>query len=156
MENGKHSLVEYHLRCKATLPILEHLVNELEKNVGWQTSKELEMLLLWKGVTMSKMGSVANRRILHEQFAEGDTEEVSIPTPWTENNQIELNALQKCTYQDGQHLLACFLGYHKRYVEQVYQKMSAKEKVDFKQKMAEMYEWVADNGQPPPPSLTPI
>jgi hypothetical protein len=93
MENGKHSQVEYHLRCKAALPILEHLVNELEKNVGWQTSKELEMLLWWKDVPMSKMGNIANRCILHEQFAEGGAEEVSIPTPWMENDQIELNAL---------------------------------------------------------------
>ncbi len=45
MENGKKSPVEYHLRRKATLPIFERLVNELENNVGWQTSKELEMLL---------------------------------------------------------------------------------------------------------------
>jgi hypothetical protein len=65
MENGKHSRVEYHIRHKATLPILERLVNELEKNVGQQTSKELEMLLLWKGVPESKMRNVANRRILH-------------------------------------------------------------------------------------------
>ncbi len=52
MENGKHSRVEYHLRCKATLPILERLVNELDKNVGWQTIKEhkIKMLLWWKGV----------------------------------------------------------------------------------------------------------
>ncbi len=34
--------------------------------------------------------------------------------------------------------------------------MTAKEKVDFKRKMAEMYELGADDGQPPPPSLTPI
>ena len=45
MENRKQSRVEYHLRRKAALPILERLVNELEKNVGWQTSKELETLL---------------------------------------------------------------------------------------------------------------
>jgi hypothetical protein len=31
MENGKQSRVEYHLRRKATLPILERVVNELEK-----------------------------------------------------------------------------------------------------------------------------
>jgi hypothetical protein len=43
-----------------------------------------------------------------------------------------------------------------RDVEQAYQKLSAKEKVDFKRKMAEMYESGADDGQPPPPSLTPI
>ncbi len=39
---------------------------------------------------------------------------------------------------------------------EAYQKMSTKEKVDFKRKMAEMYELGADDGQPPPPSLTPI
>ena len=73
--------MEYHLRCKAALPILERLVNELEKNVGRQTSKELEMLLWWKGVPVSKIGNIANRRILHKQFVEGGAEEVSIPTP---------------------------------------------------------------------------
>jgi hypothetical protein len=41
-------------------------------------------------------------------------------------------------------------------MERAYQKMSTKEKVDFKWKMAEMDELGADNGQPPPPSLTPI
>ncbi len=45
MENGKLSQVEYHLGCKAALPIIERLMNELEKSVEWQTSKELEMLL---------------------------------------------------------------------------------------------------------------
>ncbi len=45
---------------------------------------------------------------------------------------------------------------HKRDVEKAYQKMSAKEKVDFKWKMAEMYESGADDGQSPPPSLNPI
>ncbi len=33
--------------------------------------------------------------------------------------------------------------------------MSTKEKVDFKQKMAEIYEAGADNGQSAPPSLIP-
>jgi hypothetical protein len=94
MENCKHSQVEYHLRCKAALPIIEHLVNELEENVGRQTSKELEMLLWWKGVPVSKMGNIANKRILRKQCAEGGAEEVSIPTPWTENTQIEHNALR--------------------------------------------------------------
>jgi hypothetical protein len=50
MENGKKSWVDYHLRCKAALPIRERLMNELENNVGPQTSKELEMLPQWKGV----------------------------------------------------------------------------------------------------------
>jgi hypothetical protein len=74
MENGKHSRVEYHLRRKAALPILERLVNELEKMSGGKRSKELEMLLWWKGVPVSKMGNIVNRCILHEQFAEGGAE----------------------------------------------------------------------------------
>ncbi len=52
------------------------------------------MLLWWKGVPVSKMGNIANRCILHEPFPQGATEEVSVPTPWTENDQIELNALR--------------------------------------------------------------
>jgi hypothetical protein len=39
MENGKHSQVEYHLRCKAALPILECLVNELEKMLGGKQAR---------------------------------------------------------------------------------------------------------------------
>jgi hypothetical protein len=50
------------------------------------------MLLWWRGVPVSKMGNILNRRILNKQFAERGAKEVSIPTPWMENNQIELNA----------------------------------------------------------------
>ncbi len=39
MENGKHSRVEYHLRRKAALPILERLVNELEKMLGGKQAR---------------------------------------------------------------------------------------------------------------------
>jgi hypothetical protein len=44
----------------------------------------------------------------------------------------------------------------KRDVERVYQKMSAKEKADFKLKMAEINEAGADDIQFTPPSLTPV
>ena len=44
----------------------------------------------------------------------------------------------------------------KREAEQACQKMSAKEKVDFKRKMAEIDEVGSDDGKSPPPSLTPI
>jgi hypothetical protein len=84
MENGKKSWVEYHLRREVALSILECLVNELENNDGKQTSKELEILLWRKGVPVSKMGNIANRHILYQQFAEGSVEEVSIPAPWME------------------------------------------------------------------------
>ena len=78
------SRVEYHARREAALPIVDRLKNELESDVGRLKSKELEVLLRWKGVPVSTMGNVANRRILYQQFAEGVAEEVSVPAPWTE------------------------------------------------------------------------
>ncbi len=140
--------MEYHLRRKAALPILERLVNELENNVGQHTSKKLETLLRWKGVLVSKMGNVANRCILYKQFAEGGTEEVSIPAPWMENNQIELNVLRNAPIKMADTLYGCFLVQQQRDVEQVYQKMSAKEKVGFKQKMVKIDEGVQTTGNP--------
>ncbi len=93
-ENTKKIRVEYHHRCKATLPILNHLENELENYVGKLTSKELEALLWWKGIPVSKMGNIANRRILYQQFAEGGSEEVSTTVLRTENDQTELHELR--------------------------------------------------------------
>jgi hypothetical protein len=68
-EKEKKSRVEYHARREAALPIVDRLEHELDNNVGRLTSKELEVLLRWKGVATSKMGNVANRRLLYQQFA---------------------------------------------------------------------------------------
>ena len=63
-EKDKKSQVEYHTRREATLPIVDRLKNKLENDVRRLKSKELEVLLWWKGVPMSVMGNVANRCIL--------------------------------------------------------------------------------------------
>ncbi len=93
-EKEKKSRVEYHARREAALPIVDRLEHELDNDVGGFLSKELEVLLWWKGVAASKMGNVANRRLLYQQLAEGDLEEVSIPAPWTEIDEAELIALR--------------------------------------------------------------
>jgi hypothetical protein len=93
-EKEKRSQVEYHVRCKAALPIINCLENELENNVWWLKSKELEVLLRWKGVPVLTMENVANRRILYQQFAEGGAEERGIPAPWTEIDKAGLTALR--------------------------------------------------------------
>ncbi len=62
----KKSLVEYHARHNAALPILYCLENDLESNVAWLTSTELEIVLKWKGIAVSKMGNVANRCVLYQ------------------------------------------------------------------------------------------
>ena len=78
-EKEKKSWVEYHARREAALPIVDRLEHELDNNIEQLTSKELEVLLWWKGVAASKMGKVANRRLLYQRLAEGDLEEVSSP-----------------------------------------------------------------------------
>jgi len=94
-EKDKKSWMEYHARCEAALPIVDRLKNELENDVGRLKSKELEVLLRWKGVPMSTMGNIANRHILYQQFAEGGAEEVGIvPAPWKEIDEVELIALR--------------------------------------------------------------
>jgi hypothetical protein len=66
--------VEYHARREAALPIVDRLENELENDVGQLKSKEMEVLLWWKGVPVSTMGNVVDRCILYQQFAEGGAE----------------------------------------------------------------------------------
>ena len=58
--------MEFHARRKAALPIVDRLELELENDVGRLMSKELEVLLRWKGVAASKMGNVANRQLLYQ------------------------------------------------------------------------------------------
>ncbi len=155
-EKGKKSWVEYHARRKAALPIVNRLENELENNVGWLKSKELEVLLWWKGVPVLTMGNVANRRILYQQFSEGGVEEVGIPAPWTDINKEEHIALKDAPIAMCDTAYGCFEEQKKRDVEQAYQKMSAAEKELFKQKMVEIDTADAGNGENPPPTPTPV
>ena len=55
----------------------------------------MEVLLRWKGVPVSKMGNVANRWVLYQQFTDGGEEEddASISALWTEANKAGLVAL---------------------------------------------------------------
>jgi hypothetical protein len=42
---------------------------ELGNNIVWLCNKELEVLLKWKGIAVSKMGNMANKQELYQQFA---------------------------------------------------------------------------------------
>jgi hypothetical protein len=155
-EKDRKSRVEYHVRREAAPPIIDRLETELENYVGRLKSKELEVLLQWKGVPVSKMGNVAERRILYQQFAEGGAEEVGIPPSWMEINEVELTAqrdvpITMCDTTYGQ-----FEEQNKRDVERAYKKMSAVEKEVFKQKMAEIDKADAGNGETSPPTPTPV
>ena len=75
VEKDKKWHLEYRARRDAALPILDRLENVLENAVTRLTGKELEVLLHWKGVPVTKMGNVANRRVLYQQLADGREEE---------------------------------------------------------------------------------
>jgi hypothetical protein len=97
VEKDKKRCLEYHARRKAALPILDCLENILENIVVRLTGKELEVLLHWKGVPVSKMGNVTNRGVLYQQIADGGEEEkddASIPASWTDANETGLMALR--------------------------------------------------------------
>ena len=157
-EKDKKSWVEYHARHKAALPIVDRLKNKLENDVRRLKSKELEVLLWWKGVPVSTMGNVANKRTLYQKFAEGGAEDkVGIVLDlWTEIDEAKLIALR-----DGP-IAICDTAYRrfeeqkKRDEEQGYQKMTVAEKEVFKQKMAEIDEADADDGEILPPTPTPV
>ncbi len=70
-DKDKKRRLEYRARREAALPVLDRFENVLENAVTWLTGKELEVLLRWKGVPVSKMGNVANRRVLYQQFTDG-------------------------------------------------------------------------------------
>ena len=55
-------IMKYHARCKAALPILDHLGYDLESNVAQLTIKESEILLKWKGVAVWKIGEHGKQR----------------------------------------------------------------------------------------------
>jgi hypothetical protein len=155
-EKDKKSWVEYHTRREAALPIVDRLETELENNIGRLKSKELEVLLRWKGVPVSKMGNIADRHILYQQFSEGGAEEVGIPALWTEIDKAELIALRDAPITMHNTTYRRFEEQKKRDVERAYKKMSAAEKEVFKQKMAEINKADAGDGETLPYSPTPV
>jgi hypothetical protein len=155
-EKDKKSRAEYHARCEAALPIVDRLKNELENDVGRLKSKELEVLLWWKGAPVSTMGNIANRCILYQQFTEGGAEEAGIPALWMEIDETELIALRDVPIAMCDTTYGRCEEQKKRDVEQAYQKMSIVEKKGFKQKMAEINKADVDDGETPPPTPTPV
>jgi hypothetical protein len=153
-EKDEKIWVEYHPRRKAALLILDRLENELENNVGWLKSKELEVLLQWKGVPVLTMGNMANRRILYKQFSEGGTEEVGLLASWMEINEAELIALRDAPIAMCDTAYRRFEEQKKRDVEQAYQKMTSAEKEVFKRKCQRLTRRMLAMGKPhhlPPP-----
>jgi hypothetical protein len=126
-EKDRKRRLEYHARCKAVLPILDCLESKLENVIAQLTGKELEVLLHRKGVPVSKMRNVANKRVLYQQFTDGREEEVddtSIPAPWMDADEAGLVALMNAPIEMAGTLYGRFLVTQKRDTKRAFQHMS--------------------------------
>jgi hypothetical protein len=158
-EKDKKQHLEYHTRHEATLPVLNPLENVLENIVARLTGKELEVLLHWKSVPVSKMGNVANRRVLYQQFADGGEEEednTSIPTPWMDAGKAGFVALTNAPIEMADTSYGQFLATQKRDAERVFQNMSPAEREAFLRRLMEIDAADAEDGQSPPTNPTPV
>ena len=159
VEKDKKRRLEYRARREAALPILDRLENVLENAVTRLTGKELEVLLHWKGVPVSKMGNVANRRVLYQQLADGREEEednASIPAQWTDANEAGLLALRNAPIEMADTSNGRLLATQKRDAERAYQHMDAEEREAFLQMLMEIDADDAKDGQSPPSNSTPV
>ncbi len=117
------------------------------------------MLLRWKGVPVSKMGNVPNRRVLYQQFAEEGGEEeddVSIPAPWKDADEAGLLALKNTPIEMADTSYGWFLATQKRDAERAFQHMDAAEREAVPRRLTEIDAADAEDGQSPPPNPTPV
>ena len=130
----------------------------------WLTGKELEVLLRWKGVPVSEMGNVANRRVLYQQFTDGGEEEeeeeeddaANIPAPWTDANEARLVALRNAPIEMADTSYGRFLETQKRDAEREDHHMDAEVREAFLRKLTEIDAEDSKDGQSPPSNLTPV
>jgi hypothetical protein len=131
----------------------------LENVVARLTRKELEVLLRWKGVPVSKMGNVANRWVLYQQFADGGEEEednTSIPAPWMDADEAGLMALINAPIEMADTSYGQFLATQKRDAKRMFQHMSPAEREAFLRRLMEINAADAKDGQSPPTNPTPV
>ncbi len=112
------------------------------------------MLLRWKGVPVSKMGNVANRRVPYQQFADGGGEEED--NAWMDANEVGLVALKNAPIEMADTSYGRFLAAQKRDAERAFQHMDAAEREAFLRRLTEINTADAEDGQSPPPNPTPV
>ncbi len=114
----------------------------------------MEVLLRWKGVPVSKMGNVANRRVPYQQFADGGGEEKD--NAWMDANKVGLLVLKNAHIEMANTWYGWFLAAQKRDAERAFQHMDAAEREAFLRRLTEIDAADTEDGQSPPPNPTPV
>ena len=115
-ETEKKVCIEFHTRPDADLIILNRLDHESDHgNVVRLTNKELEVLLRWKDVPVSKMGNMASRRAPYQQFVGNRGEDdLGDPARWTEAADNHLEAMKIAPIEMGDTAYGRFEAQKKR------------------------------------------
>jgi hypothetical protein len=69
-EKEKKSWFERHARRDTALNVLDRLKYELGGGISGLSGAELTVLLRWKGILVTKMGTVANKRALYQKIVD--------------------------------------------------------------------------------------
>ena len=139
--------IDFHTRCNTALIVLNHLKHQLGNNIVRLCNKELEVLLKWKGVAMSKMGNTAKKQA-HNKLGN--------LARCTEVNEEALIALPDAPIEIGDTAYGQYKAQKKRDVKTAYQKMFAEERESLKLELAEIDEAATGDGQSPPTNITPV
>jgi hypothetical protein len=157
LEKEKKNLLEKQSSHGAALPVLNRLKNELNGNINSLSNSELEKLLWWKGIPVSKMGKHAERKVLYKRIVEegGDinVDGLGPRQTWTDANEEELEALTNDPIEMGDNAYAQFEAEKKRDLVWTYRKMNPEERAQLLQDCDEMG---TNADESAPPSATPV
>ena len=137
-EKEKKTWIEGNARHDAALIVLNCLENHINGNVNVLLSKELETLLKWRGVQVSKMGDKAARKALYKQFVKEGSGGVETACAWMDTKEEELKAPKNEPIKMVDTSYGRFEAEQKRNVVRACRKMMPKEREDLRQVINEM------------------
>ena len=142
MVKDKKLREEYHQRNAVARPILDRLKNELQSNVDKLNNTELTAVLKAKGIPVTKMGKVADKKKLLKSILEADDGEIpSNLQEWTSADEESLEKLKNQTIEDideSQTSFGIFKAEKKKDLERFYRTLSNEDRDAFWERMSKI------------------
>jgi hypothetical protein len=132
----------YHQRLTVARPILEHLKNVLHSNVDELNNTELTAVLKGKGIPVSKMGKISDKKKLLKTILETDDDEIpSNLQEWTSADEEALEKLKNQSIEDidvSQTSFGIFQAEKKKDLERFYRTLSREDWDAFWERMSKI------------------